>query len=101
MVPIIIDGTYRAFVTTQREFIMMMIMDRITDKAGWEEKVWNEEITNHWRAELLKDGEDSDDDEIENAENEGVDEETQEKDKADKRGIMRVTNEMLDWVGFI
>lgn len=43
---IIIGGKYRAFVTTQRELTVFMLMDRITDEIGWDEKVFNDEITN-------------------------------------------------------
>lgn len=55
---------------------MLTIMDRITDKIGWEEKVFNKEITSKWRAELVNYDEDNDE-----AKNEKV-----EKDKAKNNG---------------
>lgn len=61
---------------------MMMIMDRITDRKGWEEKVFDEEIANKWRAELVNNEHNSND-----GENDGW----------ESRDI---TNEMVDWVGF-
>ena len=102
---------------------MLMIMDRITDKIGWEMKVFNEEITNKWRAELVNYDEDSDDDDNYNAENEGAAIEYPQKDQAEKEKVSEnmlketepkeleidkadgwqsrdITNEMVDWVGF-
>lgn len=35
---------------------MMQIMESITDKPNWQEKVFNEEITEKWRKEIV-DGE--------------------------------------------
>ena len=36
-----------------REVAMMIVMDRLTDKPGWHEKVFNKEITDKWIAEAL------------------------------------------------
>ncbi|KAL3472540.1 hypothetical protein BJX99DRAFT_214159 [Aspergillus californicus] len=43
---------------TIRELLMMRIMDEITDKPGWEKKVFNEEITTKWRKEIAESGQD-------------------------------------------
>ncbi|KAF8993779.1 hypothetical protein BDQ17DRAFT_1367890 [Cyathus striatus] len=44
--------------TTLREFRMQYIMDELTDKPGWEKKIFNEEITAKWREEISSSGED-------------------------------------------
>jgi hypothetical protein len=38
---------------TVREYTMMEIMNRITDKVGWEVKVFDEKITQRWRKEAM------------------------------------------------
>lgn len=71
-------------------------MDRITDKLGWEEKVFNQEITKKWKAELVNFDEDGD-------KNETTDETKEAESQAvvDERESRQVTNEMVDWVSFI
>lgn len=34
-----------------RELAMMHIMDRLTDKPGWQKKIWDDEIVDKWRME--------------------------------------------------
>lgn len=34
-----------------REVFMMLLMDRLTDKPGWEKKIFNDDITSKWRKE--------------------------------------------------
>lgn len=120
---IIIDHACRALLTTKMEFTLMWIMNRITDVMGWEEKVFNEEILNKWRAELVtsKDSdEDGDDDDNDDEENGGEDDEVKQKDKRksekSEREVLKeiklvdleedgweyrsITNKMLDWVSF-
>lgn len=77
---------------------MLMIMDRITDKKDWEEKIFNEEITTKWRVELVNYYEDIGDDENDSAENDDTDH--GEEDKADKWKSREITKEMIDWVSF-
>lgn len=60
---------------------MLTIMDRITDKIGWEEKVFNKEITNKWRAELV-----NYDDESDKAVNDKAENDKAEDDKAGNNG---------------
>jgi hypothetical protein len=43
---------------TIREITMMRIMNSITDKPGWDKKVFDDTITAKWRAELLHSGQD-------------------------------------------
>lgn len=87
----LIDGVSSANITTQAGLIMLMIMGRMTDTIVWEEKVWNDEMTNKWRAELVNDHEASGNDEME-----GV-----EKDEVDEWKSRKITNEMVDWVSFL
>ncbi|KAK2735679.1 hypothetical protein FQN55_002041 [Onygenales sp. PD_40] len=47
------DGKFRLPLTTRRELRMMRIMNQITEKPDWENKVFNEEITNTWILELI------------------------------------------------
>ena len=59
-------------------------MNRITDMMGWEEKVFNKDILNTWRAELVTDedsDEDSDDGEKDNEETSGEDDDVKQKDQ--------------------
>ncbi|KAL4861494.1 hypothetical protein BDV12DRAFT_65032 [Aspergillus spectabilis] len=49
------DG-YVGYLYTVKELAMMQIMETITDKPNWQEKVFNEEITEKWRKEI-QDGE--------------------------------------------
>ncbi|PYH88705.1 hypothetical protein BO71DRAFT_364855 [Aspergillus ellipticus CBS 707.79] len=42
----------------QREINMMQVMNAITDKPGWERKVFDEEITAEWRHEVAQSGQD-------------------------------------------
>lgn len=74
---------------------MLMIMDRITDKICWEEKVFNEEIVNQWRSELVNHDEDSNNDEDSNDEESSNEDENNEVEEWERREI---TNEMVDWV---
>ncbi|MCJ1467440.1 hypothetical protein MMC07_006065 [Pseudocyphellaria aurata] len=85
-----LDDTRMAPLTTQIEFIMLMIMDRITDKLGWEEKVFNEDITNKWRVELVRDGHSSI---YANAENDGGSDEGKQKDQANIEQAGRIVPE--------
>ncbi|KAL3435408.1 hypothetical protein BDV09DRAFT_184994 [Aspergillus tetrazonus] len=39
---------------TVRELYMMRIMEAVTDKPNWDTKVWNKEITDKWRSEILQ-----------------------------------------------
>lgn len=101
---------------------MLMIMDRITDKIGWEKKAFNEEILNKWRAELVNCDEDNDDDDKHNAEIDGAAMKYPQKDQAENEDVQEnnpkkmepkqmeidkahgwqsrdITNEMVDWVG--
>ena len=36
-----------------REVAMMILMDRLTDKPGWHDKVFNDDIVDKWRQEAL------------------------------------------------
>jgi uncharacterized membrane protein len=40
-----------------KEVAMMRLMDTLTDKSGWERKVFDEEIVGRWRKEALAQGE--------------------------------------------
>lgn len=42
-----------------REVAMMMLMDQITDKPNWNEKVFDEEIVSKWRHEAATQSEES------------------------------------------
>ncbi len=57
-------------ILTVRELNMMAIMDKITDKPNWDQKVFDDTIVKKWRQEALA--------------TEGMD----------------VSEKMLDWVGF-
>lgn len=93
----VIDGIHSAPITTQSEFKMLMIMDRITDRIGWEKKVFNEEITNKWRAELVNYDEDSDDGDNDNAENEKVQENVLKKWRLTTQMGGRVEISRMKW----
>nr|CAG8993153.1 Unknown function [Penicillium sclerotiorum] len=41
-----------------REILMMRVMNSITDKPDWDQKVFNEEITSKWRKEISESGQD-------------------------------------------
>ncbi|KAB8235263.1 DUF4246 domain-containing protein [Aspergillus alliaceus] len=41
-----------------REILMMRVMNTITDKPGWEKKVFDEAITSKWREEIAQSGQD-------------------------------------------
>ncbi|CAI7657007.1 unnamed protein product [Penicillium bialowiezense] len=51
------DG-YVSNLVTHREILMMQVMNTITEKPQWEEKVFNEEITSKWRSEIGQSGQD-------------------------------------------
>ena len=51
--PNALSGQFLLGLTTVREFRMLQAMDAITDKAGWESKVMDSEITSKWKAELV------------------------------------------------
>ncbi|KAJ0421278.1 hypothetical protein BJY00DRAFT_300939 [Aspergillus carlsbadensis] len=53
-----LEGEYLDGALTTREITMMRIMNSITDKPGWDEKVFDDTITTKWRAELLQSGQD-------------------------------------------
>ena len=78
-------------------------MDRITDKLGWEEMVFNQEITKKWRAELVKFDEDGDKNETKDETKEADSEDVNElkEVRVDEGESRQVTNEMVDWVSFI
>ena len=40
-------------ILTVREYTMMEIMNRVTDKPSWETKVFDDTIASKWKAELL------------------------------------------------
>ncbi|KAL3425436.1 hypothetical protein PVAG01_02227 [Phlyctema vagabunda] len=42
-----------ARMTTTREFTILHVMDSLSDKKGWEEKVLDDAISNKWKEELL------------------------------------------------
>lgn len=46
------DGTLSQLIQV-REMFMMMMMDRLTDKPNWHEKVFNDAIVTKWRIEAL------------------------------------------------
>ena len=74
---------------------MLMIMDRIMDKICWEEKVFNEEVVNKWRAKLVNYDQDSKYDEDSNDDESINDHENNEVEEWKRREI---TNAMVDWV---
>lgn len=41
-----------------REVAMMILMDRLTDKPNWQEKVFDEEVVSKWRSEAMEQPED-------------------------------------------
>ncbi|KGO40961.1 Protein of unknown function DUF4246 [Penicillium expansum] len=43
---------------THREVLMMRVMNTITDKSKWDEKVFDKHITSKWREEIAKSGQD-------------------------------------------
>ncbi|KAF4630381.1 hypothetical protein G7Y89_g7765 [Cudoniella acicularis] len=47
------DGWTRLPLTTLREITMMQIMNALTDKPGWEEKVFDNAIAEKWKAEAM------------------------------------------------
>ncbi|KAL4807886.1 hypothetical protein BDV18DRAFT_136334 [Aspergillus unguis] len=49
-----IDTGYINEVFVFREIVMMRIMDKITDKPDWHRKVFDERITDKWRAEIAE-----------------------------------------------
>ncbi|KAL3458969.1 hypothetical protein BJX64DRAFT_291741 [Aspergillus heterothallicus] len=53
-----IEGGYCGYTFSVRELLMMQIMESVTDKPDWENKVFNEEITNKWREEITQSGKD-------------------------------------------
>ncbi|RFU29287.1 hypothetical protein B7463_g7047, partial [Scytalidium lignicola] len=48
------DGEASLNLTTLREFTMLQIMDTITDKPNWYEKVFDETISDKWKQEMLQ-----------------------------------------------
>ncbi|KAL2862298.1 DUF4246 domain-containing protein [Aspergillus lucknowensis] len=46
---------YVGYTFTLREIVMMQIMESLTNKPKWTEKVFNEEIVANWRDELVND----------------------------------------------
>ncbi|KAJ5318946.1 Protein of unknown function DUF4246 [Penicillium brevicompactum] len=53
-----LDDGYISNLVTHREILMMRIMNTITEKPQWEEKVFNGEITSKWRGEIAQSGQD-------------------------------------------
>lgn len=47
------NANLRAAVLPTREYTMMEVMNRLTDKPGWETKVFNSVIVEKWKAEVL------------------------------------------------
>ncbi|KAF8061696.1 hypothetical protein FPV67DRAFT_1509958 [Lyophyllum atratum] len=47
------DGTVEFPITTLREFTMLQLMNQLTDKPNWHQKVFDETITSKWKAEAL------------------------------------------------
>ncbi|KAJ5812713.1 hypothetical protein N7447_009736 [Penicillium robsamsonii] len=45
-------------IVTHREVLMMRVMNTITDKSNWDKKVFDEHITDKWREEIAKSGQD-------------------------------------------
>ncbi|KAL2842538.1 hypothetical protein BJY01DRAFT_264474 [Aspergillus pseudoustus] len=54
----LVDGTSILPLRTLRELTMLRLMDHITDKPGWQRKVFNDELTDKWRDELQGSGQD-------------------------------------------
>ncbi|KAL1955478.1 hypothetical protein VTO42DRAFT_8504 [Malbranchea cinnamomea] len=52
--PNALDGQWERPPTSLRELTMMKVMDSITDKPNWNQKVFDEAIAAKWRAELLE-----------------------------------------------
>ena len=50
-VPLAIDGSWLSNGVTLREQRMMDCISQITDKPGWEMKVFDDDIVSRWRAE--------------------------------------------------
>ena len=44
------DRSCRAPLLAKREYTMMEIMNRLTDKPGWEEKIFREVVVRRWKA---------------------------------------------------
>ena len=51
--PTALIGYYEAALLTMREYTMMELMNRITDKPNWEMKVFDVAIAARWKAEAL------------------------------------------------
>ncbi|KAJ5375552.1 Protein of unknown function DUF4246 [Penicillium concentricum] len=51
------DG-YMSDLVTHREVLMMRVMNTITDKPQWDQKVFDEDITAKWRNEVAQSGQD-------------------------------------------
>jgi len=60
--PLAIDGRWSSDGVTLREKRMLDFIGKITDKSGWEAKVFDAEIVSRWRAEA--DGLTSDDGDV-------------------------------------
>ncbi|KAL1410417.1 hypothetical protein Q8F55_004428 [Vanrija albida] len=50
--PFVLEDYRKAFPFTVAEQAMMMFVDRVTDKPGWHEKVFDDEIVAKWRIEV-------------------------------------------------
>ncbi len=50
-------GGFDEILLPLREIFMMTLMDRLTDKPGWQKKVFDEEIVARWRVEALQQSE--------------------------------------------
>lgn len=75
--PHAIEDAYDTQGVSQRERLMMDIVNQITDKQGWTGKVFDEEIVAKWRAEAMgevKEGEEGEKDEDEKDGNDEMDE---------------------------
>ncbi|KAJ5203771.1 uncharacterized protein N7498_004650 [Penicillium cinerascens] len=46
------------FLYTLREILMMRVMNTITDKPHWDQKVFDEKVTDKWRQEISESGQD-------------------------------------------
>jgi hypothetical protein len=51
LVPLAVDGSWLSWGIALREMRMLDFIGQITDKPGWEHKVFDEEIVSRWRAE--------------------------------------------------
>ncbi|OQE21645.1 hypothetical protein PENSTE_c011G02177 [Penicillium steckii] len=49
---------YPGDLVTHREILMMQVMNNITEKPEWNEKVFDEKITTRWRNEIAQSGQD-------------------------------------------